>query len=181
MLTLQSNESYSPILTFFSVLITGVLRVIYGYKPGSTNISFEKGEMWSAVHVGTAVICACLPTLRPLFMIGARAILCNRARGYGSGSRTGSARDNTWYHRKSRSARQSVSARSKDATRKSGDKYSQKGIMTLIGDQESLKPTASDDIIVEERMDTEWSRSPSGAGSHDDIGLVQVEKAHIRR
>jgi hypothetical protein len=51
-----------------SVIITGVLRVTYGYKPGSQNVAFSKAELWSSIHVGIAIVCACLPTLRPLFI-----------------------------------------------------------------------------------------------------------------
>lgn len=54
----------------FSVIITGIIRVIYGYKPGSRVPSYSKTELWSAIHIGTAMICACLPTLRPLFFGG---------------------------------------------------------------------------------------------------------------
>ena len=58
-----------PLLTCLcSVIITGVLRVAYGYKPGSQNVAFSKAELWSVVHVGIAIVCACLPTLRKLFV-----------------------------------------------------------------------------------------------------------------
>lgn len=29
-------------------------------------VSFAKGELWSTIHTGTAIICACLPIYRPL-------------------------------------------------------------------------------------------------------------------
>lgn len=29
-------------------------------------VSFTKASLWSSIHLGTAVICACLPTYRPL-------------------------------------------------------------------------------------------------------------------
>ncbi|TVY37562.1 Satratoxin biosynthesis SC1 cluster protein [Lachnellula occidentalis] len=48
------------------VIVTGLLRVVLGYKPGSQNVAFPKAELWSAVHIGIAIVCACLPTLRPL-------------------------------------------------------------------------------------------------------------------
>ena len=54
-------------LTYFSVIITGILRIIYGYVPGSRLPSYGLAELWSATHVGTAIICSCLPPLRPLF------------------------------------------------------------------------------------------------------------------
>lgn len=45
-----------------------MLRVTYGYKPGSQNVAFSKAELWSGIHVGIAIVCACLPTLRPLLI-----------------------------------------------------------------------------------------------------------------
>jgi len=29
-------------------------------------VAFARAELWSAVHIGIAIVCACLPTLRPL-------------------------------------------------------------------------------------------------------------------
>ena len=57
-----------------SVIITGALRVVYGYKPGSQNVAFSKAELWSIIHVGIAIVCACLPTLRPLFIRTASSV-----------------------------------------------------------------------------------------------------------
>ena len=37
-----------------------------GYAPGSQNVDFPRAELWSAVHVGMAIVCACLPNFRPL-------------------------------------------------------------------------------------------------------------------
>ncbi|PBP25969.1 integral membrane protein [Diplocarpon rosae] len=48
------------------VIVTGLVRVIVGYRPGSQNVAFARAELWSAVHIGTAIVCACLPTLKPL-------------------------------------------------------------------------------------------------------------------
>ncbi|MCJ1444917.1 MAG: hypothetical protein MMC23_005421 [Stictis urceolatum] len=48
------------------VVITGLLRVIYAYVLGRRVPSYTKAELWSAVHIGMAIVCACLPTLRRL-------------------------------------------------------------------------------------------------------------------
>ncbi|QSZ34446.1 hypothetical protein DSL72_006038 [Monilinia vaccinii-corymbosi] len=48
------------------VVVTGVVRVVLGYAPGSQNVDFPRAELWSTVHVGMAIVCACLPNLRPL-------------------------------------------------------------------------------------------------------------------
>jgi hypothetical protein len=50
-----------------SVIITGIIRVIYGYLPGSRAPEYSKSGLWSTVHIIMGIICACLPTLRPLF------------------------------------------------------------------------------------------------------------------
>ncbi|MCJ1246023.1 hypothetical protein MMC30_003227 [Trapelia coarctata] len=68
----------------FSVIITGTLRVIYGYVPGSRLPSYGLAELWSAVHIGTAIICACLPPLRPLFF---RASASKPSNGFSSARR----------------------------------------------------------------------------------------------
>lgn len=37
---------------------------------GSSNlqtVNFVRGILWSNIHLGTAIICACLPTYRPVF------------------------------------------------------------------------------------------------------------------
>jgi len=44
-----------------------MIHVVYGYMPGSILLSYSKSEIWSTVHVGTGIACACLPPLRPLF------------------------------------------------------------------------------------------------------------------
>ena len=50
-----------------SVIISGLLRVIYGFASGGSRIpSYSGANLWSAIHIGTAIICACLPPIRPL-------------------------------------------------------------------------------------------------------------------
>ncbi|MCJ1251885.1 hypothetical protein MMC30_009123 [Trapelia coarctata] len=63
------------------VIITGTIRVIYGYVPGSILPSYSKSEIWSTVHVGTGIACACLPPLRPLFF---RSSASKRSKGTSS-------------------------------------------------------------------------------------------------
>lgn len=47
--------------------MTGILRVIYGYASDSRVPSNSGADLWSAVHIGMAIVCACLPPLWPLF------------------------------------------------------------------------------------------------------------------
>lgn len=67
-----------------SVIITGIIRVIYGYVPGSILPSYSKSEIWSTVHVGTGIACSCLPPLRPLFF---RNSSSKRSKGFSSARR----------------------------------------------------------------------------------------------
>ncbi|KAI9641747.1 hypothetical protein NHQ30_009603 [Ciborinia camelliae] len=62
------------------VVVTGVVRVVLGYAPGSQNVDFPRAELWSAVHVGMAIVCACLPNFRPLL----NRITASARRLYGS-------------------------------------------------------------------------------------------------
>ncbi|KAB8298299.1 hypothetical protein EYC80_002028 [Monilinia laxa] len=62
------------------VVITGVVRVVLGYAPGSQNVDFPRAELWSTVHVGMAIVCACLPNFRPLL----NRITASARRLYGS-------------------------------------------------------------------------------------------------
>ena len=54
-------------------MVTGVLRVVYSFGPskrfgsGTSNFWGLLPGFWAAIHVDTAIICACLPTLKPLF------------------------------------------------------------------------------------------------------------------
>ncbi|RAL61128.1 hypothetical protein DID88_010467 [Monilinia fructigena] len=42
------------------VVITGVVRVVLGYAPGSQNVDFPRAELWSTVHVGMAILVDCM-------------------------------------------------------------------------------------------------------------------------
>ncbi|PVH72434.1 hypothetical protein DL98DRAFT_563529 [Cadophora sp. DSE1049] len=70
------------------VIVTGLVRVILGYRPGSQNVAFARAELWSAVHIGIAIVCACLPTLRPLIK-RASTTASSLRRKYGSSSSSG--------------------------------------------------------------------------------------------
>ncbi|KAL8836441.1 MAG: hypothetical protein Q9170_002929 [Blastenia crenularia] len=48
------------------VIITGIVRLVKVYKPGGADVDLTQGDIWLNVHLGTAIICACLPTYRPL-------------------------------------------------------------------------------------------------------------------
>ena len=52
-----------------SVIISGVIRVVFGYVPGSRNVDYPRAALWSATHVAVANMCASLPTLKPLFSL----------------------------------------------------------------------------------------------------------------
>ncbi|KAF7511193.1 hypothetical protein GJ744_005090 [Endocarpon pusillum] len=69
-LKVSSRQKISIVFIFLLgsfVIITGILRVIYGYIPGSRAPEYSKSGLWSTVHILMGLICACLPTLRPLF------------------------------------------------------------------------------------------------------------------
>ncbi|KAL8895946.1 MAG: hypothetical protein Q9207_007940 [Kuettlingeria erythrocarpa] len=48
------------------VIVTGIVRIAILYHPGETDFDLTQGDIWLNVHLGTAIICACLPTYRPL-------------------------------------------------------------------------------------------------------------------
>ncbi|KAF4621882.1 hypothetical protein G7Y89_g14465 [Cudoniella acicularis] len=68
------------------VIVTGIVRVILGYAPGSQNVAFTRAELWSAVHINIAIVCACLPTLRPLLTRALAVVSSISRRLYGSGT-----------------------------------------------------------------------------------------------
>ncbi|KAI2628072.1 hypothetical protein GGS26DRAFT_592218 [Hypomontagnella submonticulosa] len=47
-------------------IITGLVKVILGYPPGSRVPSYSNTEVWTTVHTGLAIVCASLPIFRPL-------------------------------------------------------------------------------------------------------------------
>ncbi|KAF2014353.1 hypothetical protein BU24DRAFT_481797 [Aaosphaeria arxii CBS 175.79] len=50
------------------VIVTGVLRIRLSIEPGSTAIDFMHDILWLDIHAGIALVCACLPTYRPLIV-----------------------------------------------------------------------------------------------------------------
>lgn len=49
-----------------SVIITGLVKVILGYPKGNRVPSYSNTEVWTSVHAGMAIVCASLPTFKPL-------------------------------------------------------------------------------------------------------------------
>ncbi|KAI1146735.1 hypothetical protein F4825DRAFT_456199 [Nemania diffusa] len=50
------------------VIVSGLLKVIYGFVPGSRQPSFSRTSLWTTVHSGTNIIYACLPMCWPIFI-----------------------------------------------------------------------------------------------------------------
>ncbi|KAK7991232.1 hypothetical protein PG988_000026, partial [Apiospora saccharicola] len=48
------------------VILSGFLKAIFGYIPGSRQPSFLRTQLWTTVHCGTGIVCACLPVCLPL-------------------------------------------------------------------------------------------------------------------
>ncbi|KAI3316618.1 hypothetical protein HD806DRAFT_542042 [Xylariaceae sp. AK1471] len=48
------------------VVITGLVKVILGYPPGSRVPSYSNIEVWTTLHIGIAIVCSNLPILNPL-------------------------------------------------------------------------------------------------------------------
>lgn len=48
------------------VLFSGVAKIVLSYLPNSREPDFGKGSLWTAVHLYTSILCANLPTSRPL-------------------------------------------------------------------------------------------------------------------
>lgn len=48
------------------VVITSIIRISVLYQPSNANLDLTLGDIWLNVHLGTAIISACLPTYRPL-------------------------------------------------------------------------------------------------------------------
>ncbi|OTB10339.1 hypothetical protein K445DRAFT_309623, partial [Daldinia sp. EC12] len=54
------------VASVFLVIVSGLLKAILGYVPGSREPSFIRTQLWTTVHCGTGIICACLPVCWPL-------------------------------------------------------------------------------------------------------------------
>lgn len=64
-----------PMLTTapFSTIITGMVKVILGYRPGGRVPSYANTEVWATVHTGMEIVCANLPIFKPLVRRMARS------------------------------------------------------------------------------------------------------------
>lgn len=84
---------------YHSVIVTGIIRVDYGYAPSSSRIpSYTGADLWSSIHIGMAIVCACLPTLRPLVTrtgVFASAYASVRQRYYSSRGNRSQSEDDT--------------------------------------------------------------------------------------
>ncbi|MCJ1397976.1 hypothetical protein MMC11_001172 [Xylographa trunciseda] len=67
------------------VIITGIVRIIQCYAPGASDINLIQDAIWLNIHLSTAIICACLPTFRPLLTSSLSALSTLR-KSYGSAS-----------------------------------------------------------------------------------------------
>ena len=70
-LQLSRKKKFFLLLIFLLggfAIITGVVRIATLYVPGADNIDLTEGDIWFNTHLGTTIICACLPTLRPIVM-----------------------------------------------------------------------------------------------------------------
>ncbi|KAI1768873.1 hypothetical protein GGR53DRAFT_476174 [Hypoxylon sp. FL1150] len=50
------------------VIISGIVKVVLSYAPGSRNVASGDTEVWTTVHWCTGIICACLPVCWPIFL-----------------------------------------------------------------------------------------------------------------
>ncbi|TGO55973.1 hypothetical protein BOTNAR_0233g00030 [Botryotinia narcissicola] len=49
------------------VVVTSAIRIGYVYKPSASLLSLAQASLWSVINLGVAILCACLPTYKPLF------------------------------------------------------------------------------------------------------------------
>lgn len=49
-------------------IVTGAVRVEEAYLPDKRSPSYDDSEVWSSVHAGISIICACLPVCWPLLI-----------------------------------------------------------------------------------------------------------------
>lgn len=72
----------------FSIIVTGIVKVILAYTPGKRSLSYANAELWAALHSSMAIVCASLPIFRPLvrrvgnssFVIKCSSLLSRRRR-----------------------------------------------------------------------------------------------------
>ncbi|KAI0119746.1 hypothetical protein F4814DRAFT_413130 [Daldinia grandis] len=69
-LRLNKSKKFAVVGVFLLgvfVILSGLVKVILSYMPGSRDPSFGRTEVWTTVHCCTGIVCACLPICWPLF------------------------------------------------------------------------------------------------------------------
>ncbi|KAI1264043.1 hypothetical protein F5Y18DRAFT_392365 [Xylariaceae sp. FL1019] len=69
-LQMNKTKKIAVGLVFFVgifVIISGIVKTILSYAPGERSVAAEGTPIWTTVHTGTGIICACLPTLWWIF------------------------------------------------------------------------------------------------------------------
>ncbi|KAI1813952.1 hypothetical protein GGS20DRAFT_442254 [Poronia punctata] len=105
-LNLQLNQSKKiAVMAVFLIgafsIISGIVKVVLSYAPGNRNPHFGNTEVWTTVHCGTGIICACLPVCWPLFVLVFRNSVSSIRtaryswKGWSSMNRSGSDRTST--------------------------------------------------------------------------------------
>lgn len=60
---------HGPFLTFsISVVLSGVIKTILSYAPGSQKPDFRRTSLWTLIHICTGIVCACLPVCWSVFV-----------------------------------------------------------------------------------------------------------------
>ena len=62
------------------MIITGLVKVILGYAADSRVPSYSRTEVWTTVHAGMAIVCACLPIFKPLVNRASKSALFTKLR-----------------------------------------------------------------------------------------------------
>lgn len=60
-----------------SVVLTGLVRTILGYREGSLMIFYSRAKVWTAYHICIGIVCASLPISGPLVQ-RAKSLCCSR-------------------------------------------------------------------------------------------------------
>lgn len=86
-------------LTTFRVIITGIIRIIKSVDPDPehSSIDYVLELFWMTIHAGTAIICACLLTYRPLIVKSASVLSSYSRKIFSSGADSGAQRPDGTY------------------------------------------------------------------------------------
>ncbi|CAI6099867.1 unnamed protein product [Clonostachys chloroleuca] len=79
------------------VIISGIVKVVLSYVPGSRQPNFGQTSLWSSIHISTGIIGACLPVCWPVFIrlegfLSGKTPPASSVRGQWYGSSRGSTR-----------------------------------------------------------------------------------------